>query len=86
MVVLHLRDGSLFVSELATFAIGATTLFLESFAHFAFILIMNGFILHDDFESAMSKLTFISIATEALLNPVLAHLCLKLGLINLDAW
>src|ERR1700761_8387968 len=83
MVRVHFFKASVFMFKKTTVPIWTKQFFCELFAHFGFIFLVLRFLKHK-LVFAMCKLTFVSITTKALLNPVLAHLSFKLGLIDLS--
>ncbi len=84
IVVLDFRELKAFIMpELASSSVRAEGSFMKLLALLAFVLIVDGIILHHNFLCTMCELAFVPVSAKALLNPILAHLCFKLGLINL---
>lgn len=78
LVAVRLLKAPIFMFEQAPIAIGAEKLFRELFAYFRFVLLILWFF-KEELVITMRELAFDPVTTLALLNPVLAHLGLKLS-------
>lgn len=82
-VVFDVVKGALLVPKLAPFTVGAEASLMELLALLAFVFVVNWLLFIHNFLCSVGELALRAIPTETLFDPVLAHLSLKLGLVNL---